>query len=319
MKNWRTSLRYVCPNPQSAIGNPQSPFAAPLARRANCGILCQLWREAKGRFVLKRFQYVPLLIALAIVVTCMISWATDATHPTPAGSPTPAVSPSATPTSPSPAPPTPTPTPTPTPAPAPTPTGTPAAPATPLPTIFRAEFVDYVSFGYWTGDPFDSDWVETRQAPFRPGRYFGWRLRLHEPHPPHVKIIERVTSPGAPATWGGLEERHLVTNDRRTATKPTDLKVRDHWIQRANWQMNPGDVLGRYVIEIEVEGKLAARIAFDIVAERPTPAHTPEPNNELEDEEPDDADTPATPGGPRSPTPNQTSPGPGRTPLETLR
>ena len=250
--------------------------------------------KQEGFFVLKRLQLLPVLVALAVVVTCMVSWATDTEQGTP--TPTPAASPS--------------------------PAEEPASPTPPLPTPFRADFVEYVSFGYWSDEPFDSDWNETREVPFRAGRYFGWRLRLREPHPPFVKIIERLTLPGAPATWGGLEERHLVTNDRRTATKPTDLKVRDHWIHRANWQLSPGDALGRHVIEIEVEGRLAARIAFDIVEERPAPnARTPDQNEDIEDEVPDDT---ATPGGgddlePNRPSPPQNNETPARTPVETMR
>ncbi len=241
--------------------------------------------------MLKRFQVLPLLIAFAVVVTCVLSWATNEAEQV---SPAPARTGGAADSSP--------------------------AAATPaLPTVFRADFVEYVSFGYWTGEPFDSDWVETRQVPFHAGRYFGWRLRLKQPHASFVKIIERVTLPEAPATWGGLEERHLVTNDRRTATKPTDLKVREHWIHRANWQMSPGDGLGRHTIEIEVEGRLAARITFDIVVERVAPRRTPG-TEEIEDEVPEDLDGPdgSDDLDPEDRTPERSEP-PARTPVETLR
>jgi len=138
-------------------------------------------------------------------------------------------------------------------------------PADPLPKFFKAPFVEVILFGYWADEPFTSKWVETRKVPFRQGRFFGWRMKLREPHSRHVRIIERFTLPEPPSTWGPLERRHLVSSDRTVATVPNTLKVREHWIHRANWQISEGDQLGQHVIEIQVNGRMAARVPFLLV------------------------------------------------------
>jgi len=140
---------------------------------------------------------------------------------------------------------------------------------------FQAPFVETISFGYWKGEPFTSNWVETRKVPFRTGRYFGWRMKLREPHTKYANIIERFLTPRPTTNWGLLENRHLVSSDRQVATVPNTLKVRDHWIQRANWSLSEGDPLGLHTIEVQINGRLAARIIFEVVADT-----NPEPQEE---------------------------------------
>lgn len=148
-----------------------------------------------------------------------------------------------------------------------------SAPAIPSPML--ADFVDVVLVGYWENEPYVSNWIETRKIPFRPGRQFGWRMKLKEPHRKYVRIIERFSLPVPPQDWGELERRHLVSSDRRIATVPNELKVRDDWIARANWTMSEGDPLGLHAMEIQVDGRLAARVVFWLV-EDTAPRATPE-------------------------------------------
>lgn len=161
------------------------------------------------------------------------------------------------------------------------------APGVPAPMI--ADFVEVVLVGYWEDEPYVSNWIETRKIPFRPGRRFGWRMKLKEPHRNYVRIIERLALPTAPQDWGELERRHLVSSDRRVATVPNDLKVRDDWIARANWTMSEGDALGLHTMEIQVDGRPAARVVFWLV-EDATPATSEEILHE-DEVEPDPADT----------------------------
>jgi len=161
------------------------------------------------------------------------------------------------------------------------------APSVPVPMI--ADFVEGVLGGYWEDEPYVSNWIETRKIPFRPGRQFGWRMKLKEPHRQHVRIIERLALPEPPQDWGELERRHLVSSDRRVATVPNDLKVRDDWIARANWTMSEGDALGLHTLEIQVDGRPAARVAFWLV-EDATPA-SPEEILHEDEVEPESADT----------------------------
>lgn len=161
------------------------------------------------------------------------------------------------------------------------------APVSPEEQPFVADFVEFLSFGYWSGEPFASVWTETRKIPFQVNRYFGWRIKLKQPHKKYLRICERFTLPAPPANWGGLERRHLVTADRCTATVPNTLKVRDHWVHRANWSISAGDSMGRHVLEVYVEGKMAARIIFQLEEDE-----TPGDAVEEEDELPDDQEVP---------------------------
>jgi len=164
-----------------------------------------------------------------------------------------------------------------------------ATPAPSVPAPMIADFVEVVLVGYWEDEPYVSNWIETRKIPFRPGRQFGWRMKLKEPHRKYVRIIERLALPTAPQDWGELERRHLVSSDRRVATVPNDLKVRDDWIARANWTMSEGDALGLHTVEIQVDGRPAARVVFWLVEDE-TPT-TPEEILHEDEVAPDPADT----------------------------
>jgi hypothetical protein len=166
----------------------------------------------------------------------------------------------------------------------------PAPPATPQP--MQAPFVELILFGYWQGEPFTSEWVETRAIPQRSGLRFGWRMKLKEPHGKYAQLIERLTAPQPPNTWGPLEKRRLVSADRVVATVPNTLKVRDGWVHRANWLVSDGDPLGEYEMEVQVNGRLAARLFFTVVPYTGPPLPPPEPEEEMEDELPEDLPAP---------------------------
>ncbi|MDP8225165.1 MAG: hypothetical protein P9L99_17520 [Candidatus Lernaella stagnicola] len=157
------------------------------------------------------------------------------------------------------------------------------------PEPFNAPFVEYLLFGYWEGEPFLSDWVETRQLPREEGLRFGWRIKLKEPHTRYVTIVERMTAPTPLSDWGRLDQRHLVDQDRRVATIPNTLKVRDGWIHRANWVVSPDDPLGLYRVEIQVNGRMAARVYFDLMAPDQI-APGVEDDEEVDEEIPDEPD-----------------------------
>ncbi len=179
-----------------------------------------------------------------------------------------------------------------------------AAPAAAEP--MQASFVEQLLFGYWAGEPFASKWCETRDVPARPGLRFGWRIKLRSPHGKYVNVVERLMAPQPPATWGPLETRRLVSADRVVATSPNSLRVRDDWIQRANWMVSEGDPPGTYQFEVQINGRMAARVTFHLVATalapptaNPAEGTSPAPEEEeVEDELPDEpqaSPAPATP------------------------
>lgn len=166
----------------------------------------------------------------------------------------------------------------------------------PAAEAFSAPFVEWMLFGYWLEEPFASDWVETREIPREPGLNFGWRIKLREPHTKYVNIIERMLAPSSVNNWGRLDQRHLVRSDRLVATVPNALKVRDGWIHRSNWAISEDDPLGDYQLEVQVNGRMAARVVFTLVpigAELP-PADVeegvPQEEPDLEQEEPEGTD-----------------------------
>jgi hypothetical protein len=146
------------------------------------------------------------------------------------------------------------------------------------PEPFTAPFVDHLLFGYWLGEPFASDWVETQEIRHVPGRNFGWRIKLVEPHGRYVTIIERMNAPEPVDNWGRLDERHLVAPDRQVATVPNSLKVRDGWIHRSNWTISEADPMGTYQLEVQINGRMALRLYFDLVVDdSPIDPDAPEP------------------------------------------
>jgi hypothetical protein len=181
-----------------------------------------------------------------------------------------------------------------------------APPDKPAFTPMTATFVEQLSFGYWTGEPNASDWIESREIPTRPGLRFGWRIKLKEPHGKYVRLIERLTAPLPPMTWGPLEKRRLVSADREVATVPNTLLVRDHWIQRSNWMISDGDPPGVYQMEVQINGRPAARFAFSLSAQAAAPPTAPAaPEGEIEDELPDELPAPAEAAPPADATPEE--------------
>ncbi|NLH49229.1 MAG: hypothetical protein GX444_11580 [Myxococcales bacterium] len=172
----------------------------------------------------------------------------------------------------------------------------------------QAPFVEALLFGYWEAEPYTSNWVETRDIPQRPGLLFGWRMKLKEPYGKYVRIIERLTAPTGPQTWGPLERRHLVSSDHQVATVPNSLKVREGWIQRSNWMISEGDPLGDYQMEIQVNGRMAMRFVFKVVPDTGPPPAVEEEGEDIQDEIIEDGEgeeeEPAVPEtGPAPPAP----------------
>jgi hypothetical protein len=167
----------------------------------------------------------------------------------------------------------------------------------------RAPFVETMLFGYWAGEPFTTPWVEATNIPLRPGLYFGWRIKLRAPHGKFAQVVERVTAPRPPATWGPLEKRRMVSADRSVATSPSTLRVRDDWIDRSNWMISEGDPAGAYQIEMQVNGRMAARLTFHLIKDLPPPANPENENGEIEDEIPDAPDVSPAPEPPATEAP----------------
>lgn len=124
--------------------------------------------------------------------------------------------------------------------------------------------VERVAFGEFS---YDETTHQVRFEPatrlaMLPGRTYGWRVHLHTTRK-DVTWQERLTLPSAPRQWG-VTEHVSLSPDRRTATTTlphapiTDGVVDNYWV------FSEGDPLGRYEIEVAIEGVRVGRSTLTV-------------------------------------------------------
>ncbi len=123
--------------------------------------------------------------------------------------------------------------------------------------------------------------VPDHRIPFRPGTEYGWRLDLENPEGTvHVKQIFTLPSPTA-WTFGNEQkppneteaqkkEQIQIEQSGQVLTKEMEINARKDIFHLSTYRILASDPLGKYRLELFLDGKLAVTCEFTLVPEDPT-------------------------------------------------
>lgn len=95
---------------------------------------------------------------------------------------------------------------------------------------------------------------------------YGWVLKLNRKSG-KVRVIERVTLPQTPKTWGTAGQPYGTSADRRTLSLDVTLTVYDGTVSKS-WDVADGDPPGHYLISAYVEDAAPVQFEFDVIDPR---------------------------------------------------
>jgi len=107
------------------------------------------------------------------------------------------------------------------------------------------------------------DFRVSNTVPLAVGQGYGWALKLNRKNG-KVRVLERMTLPEAPKTWGTGGQPYGMSADRKTISMDVTLNVYDGTISKS-WDVAQGDPAGHYLITAYVEDSAPVQFEFDVV------------------------------------------------------
>jgi len=95
---------------------------------------------------------------------------------------------------------------------------------------------------------------------------YGWMLKLNR-MTGKVRVLERMTLPQVPKTWGAGGQPFGTSADRKTISLDVTLTIYNGAISKS-WDVADGDPPGRYQISAYVEDSAPVQFEFDVVDPR---------------------------------------------------
>lgn len=95
---------------------------------------------------------------------------------------------------------------------------------------------------------------------------YGWILKLNRQFG-KVRVLERVTLPETPKTWGSGGQPHGTSADRKTISLDVTLTIYNGTISKS-WDVADGDPAGHYLISAYVENSAPVQFEFDVIDPR---------------------------------------------------
>ncbi|MFS2163535.1 hypothetical protein [Variovorax sp. Varisp62] len=95
---------------------------------------------------------------------------------------------------------------------------------------------------------------------------YGWILKLNQ-KTGKVRVLERMTLPETPKTWGAGGQPYGMSTDRKTLSLDVTLTIYDGTISKS-WSVANGDPPGHYLISAYVEGSAPVQFEFDVIDPR---------------------------------------------------
>lgn len=139
----------------------------------------------------------------------------------------------------------------------------PAKPTLPL-RIAPDLVIRRIRFGVIRNATDGSDaFVAGNVLPAEDGVNYGWIADV-ETARSSVRWQERLTLPQPSDDWGDAEDDDgvLISRDGRTALSTGDDLVDDGQLRHVNWLLGTGDPVGRYVMDVAIEGHQVAHFEF---------------------------------------------------------
>ncbi|MFM9925590.1 hypothetical protein VLK31_21555 [Variovorax sp. H27-G14] len=92
---------------------------------------------------------------------------------------------------------------------------------------------------------------------------YGWVLKLNQ-KTGKVRVLERMTLPQTPKTWGTAGQPYGTSPDRKTISLDVTLTVYDGTISKS-WDVAKGDPAGHYLISAYVGDSAPVQFEFDVI------------------------------------------------------
>lgn len=123
-------------------------------------------------------------------------------------------------------------------------------------------------FGLFKLAPNDAvlDFKASSTVPLVVNQGYGWIMKLNK-MTGKVRILERMTLPEAPKTWGAGGQPYGTSADRKTLSLDVTLTIYNGTISKS-WDVAEGDPPGHYLISAFVENSPAVQFEFDVVEPR---------------------------------------------------
>ena len=120
-------------------------------------------------------------------------------------------------------------------------------------------------FGLFTLGPNNEvlDFKASRTVPRVVDQNYGWILKLNQ-KTGKVRVLERMTLPRKPESWGAGGEPYGMSADGRTISLDVTLTVHDGTVSKS-WDVARGDPAGHYLITAYVENSPPVQFEFDVV------------------------------------------------------
>lgn len=107
------------------------------------------------------------------------------------------------------------------------------------------------------------DFRASNTVPRKINQNYGWVLKLNQ-KTGKVRVLERMTLPETPKTWGTAGQPYGTSPDRKTISLDVTLTVYDGTISKS-WGVAKGDPPGHYVISAYVEDSAPVQFEFDVI------------------------------------------------------
>jgi hypothetical protein len=110
------------------------------------------------------------------------------------------------------------------------------------------------------------DFKASNTVPLVVDQNYGWILKLNQLNG-KVRVLERMTLPEAPKTWGVGGHAHGTSADRKTMSLDVTLTVYNGTVSKS-WDVAKGDPPGHYLISAFIENSAPVQFEFDVIDPR---------------------------------------------------
>lgn len=110
------------------------------------------------------------------------------------------------------------------------------------------------------------DFKASNTVPLVVNQNYGWILKLNQ-MTGKVRVLERMTLPEAPKTWGTGGQPYGTSADRKTMSMDVTLTIHNGTISHS-WDVVSGDPAGHYLISVFIENSPPVQFEFDVIGPR---------------------------------------------------
>lgn len=110
------------------------------------------------------------------------------------------------------------------------------------------------------------DFKASNTVPLVVDQNYGWIMKLNQ-KTGKVRILERMTLPEAPKTWGTGGQPYGTSADRKTLSIDVTLTIYNGTISKS-WDVAKGDPPGHYLISAFIGNSAPVQFEFDVIDPR---------------------------------------------------